>query len=63
MSKPKKHIDIFFSQAQEHHNARRFAEAKKIYVEILTVNPDHPDAKEIRRLLVKWRIYKDEDDD
>jgi predicted O-linked N-acetylglucosamine transferase (SPINDLY family) len=44
MSKPKKHIDIFFSQAQEHHNARRFAEAKKIYVEILTVNPDHPDA-------------------
>ena len=25
--------------------------------------PDHPDAKEIRRLLVKWGIYKDEDDD
>ena len=24
-------------------------------------NPDRPDAKEIRRLLIKWGIYKDED--
>ena len=24
-------------------------------------NPDRPDAKEIRRLLIKWGIYEDED--
>ena len=24
-------------------------------------NPNHPDAKEIRRLLIKWGIYEDED--
>ena len=31
MSKLKKYIDTLFSEAQEHHYARRFVEAKKIY--------------------------------
>jgi protein O-GlcNAc transferase len=43
MSKLKKHVDILFSEAQEHHHARRFAEAKKIYIQILEVIPEHPD--------------------
>ena len=43
MSKLKKHIEILFSEAQEHHHARRFAEAKKIYTQILEVIPEHPD--------------------
>ena len=43
MSKLKKHIDILFSEAQKHHHARRFTEAKKIYAQILEVIPEHPD--------------------
>jgi len=44
MSKAKKHIKILFSQAQKHHHARQFAEAQKLYAEILTEIPEHSDA-------------------
>ena len=43
MSKLKKYIDTLFSEAQEHHYARRFVEAKKIYAQILKVIPENPD--------------------
>ncbi|MEE3000158.1 MAG: tetratricopeptide repeat protein [Pseudomonadota bacterium] len=44
MSKSTKHIELLFSQAQEHHHARRFVQAQQIYYKILKKRPDHPDA-------------------
>ncbi len=44
MNNAKKHIKILFYRAQKHHHARQFAEAQKLYVEILTEVPEHSDA-------------------
>jgi|GEM_PF-4959691 len=43
MASSKPNIEEQFAEAQAHHQALRFAEAQKIYIEILRVNPEHAD--------------------